>query len=773
MAWLLLIVFPVLVWWGPGYLASRWALPHASPLARLATSHAFGMALVVPVCFAWGFLRREPLTPELLVVVALGFCAAFGGLIWWRLRSRASLVVQSDPASEPMPARGRGAVAAVLVLAATFSVAEAPRATEATELWAPCPHQSSFYLLEDGRGHGIEAWDASWDQRVSHLVQHALEPGFGMKKVLTYQRVGSTATLVQPVAFFGSGGFVVATFVYYLLVLSFGALLVADRLPTTSSGWQRRLLNVLPVAIALGFLIGVRAIATYTVNENVLALGLSMATLWLLLRRPGAALSALAGVVFALCLATRPMCIGLVPAVIWYLWPVRRTAWAFFAAVPVALTAFLIAHFQLFGVAVTDPSLFQVRTVHHLFGFEFTFHPLIWPFSDAVYRSANEPFPLLFQIPLEHLRAFGGVFFALVAVGAATTGWRRALPAFLWGLPGYALMCALVSLDHHKQSYALTAVGALPLLAGEGLSGLFTPAWRRRFVSIGGALALLLLVPLALRLAEFPADPRLQYNDEVGRWDDPPVHEKRDRLLRPTLAPRFESDVSTIGLALELLSHGRPPQRSDAALESPVFVWKQLHEITHDFSAVPSETPRFPPYIGDLEGGLELTDSTAMISLEVPAGGPSTVRLESDGHSLRVAVTTAGSGAPGYLSIGYIDDGIETLQSVTVTVDGAPADLRFHVLERAGQAPQLRIVANHPIRLVPVSHGLTLGFAYEAAEPERRPCGDYTVGEYAFHMDDDAVLVRAGPYDLRLRTSRGLRPPPNRCAATRIESDPP
>jgi hypothetical protein len=441
---------------------------------------------------------------------------------------------------------------------------------------------------------------------------------------------------------------------------------------------------------------------------------------------------------------------------------------------------FVMAQHQLFGVGVTDPSLFQVRTEHELFGYRFLFHPLNWPFVPDFVRGSNEPLPLLLQIPLEHLRAFGLVFGVLGVLGLAVSGWRTSGPALLWGLPGYAILMALVSLDHHKLSYALTVMGSIPLLVGAGAGALGDGRWTRRRRAIMAALASIALVGAQAGLGrlEFPPDARPQYNDEVGRFDDPPLDDKRAYLTLPSPFPHLTFDVSTAGLAVDLLLQGHPPQRHRREPGAPVFVWKQLPEITHELTLTPGPEPRFPPYFGDLEGGLELTDSAVVMSIAVATSEPIALTVRSDGHRIEVdlgdAPEATPSGARYFLSLAIIDDGVENLGEVEVRFAGRPVPVRYHSMQRHGERPRIRMVMNHPAVLTPVDSGGTVGLALgiggasDTPSPcERRELAGQTVG-----LGPEGVLVTAGPDLLRFLEDGQFPPREPTCDALQFPEGP-
>ncbi|MFT5433792.1 MAG: hypothetical protein ACI9OJ_004500, partial [Myxococcota bacterium] len=91
---------------------------------------------------------------------------------------------------------------------------------------------------------------------------------------------------------------------------------------------------------------------------------------------------------------------------------------AFPIALGIAAVPWLITNYQVFGTALHHPSLEAARTLVNVAGVEVQFHPLNWPFIDELMRPPTEPFPNLFQLPLENLQAFGAIFFLVVLAGA-------------------------------------------------------------------------------------------------------------------------------------------------------------------------------------------------------------------------------------------------------------------------------------------------------------------------------------------------------------------
>ncbi|MFT5433791.1 MAG: hypothetical protein ACI9OJ_004499 [Myxococcota bacterium] len=306
------LLFPGLVWGIPGFLLSRWLFPLASPLERVATSALFGASTVVPLAFIVPFLSRTPITPTW--IIGASALVSVVGAILWRFFPRAGVA----PSTGAAQAQGWPVAIGVIAIALIAALSTIPVSFEGLEIWSPCPHQASLFLLEDGTGNGLEAFDPLWGRHVSHLTEHPIEPGYGLHKILRVQRPGSAATLVEAFAFHGSGGLVVASFIYFLLFTAFSALLAAHWL---TRAWQVLLLTAI-------VMLGTRTAAFYMVNENMLAAGLGAGCLALLLRvrstsAGSAPEAAMVGIVLALTIAVRPIAASYLPAVALLLWPMR------------------------------------------------------------------------------------------------------------------------------------------------------------------------------------------------------------------------------------------------------------------------------------------------------------------------------------------------------------------------------------------------------------------------------------------------------------------
>jgi len=677
---LYLILFPGVAWFAPGYAVSRWLSPQATPLERLASSLLLGMLFVVPLAFLGPFLLRIPLTPLWILGAAGVVIAAAAALIRYRPRVPA-------PPKEPAEAEGWPLVATLVLLALYLALTTVPDHSDAVGLFQVCPHQSAQYLLDDGLHGGLRTWDAEWGRWIAHLASHAIEPGYGLFDVLSNQRSGSMATLVQPIAFHGSGGLVVATFLYELLVLALAALLVAR---TIRRWW-------LVLLITAMFMLGVRSVAMYMVNENVLALGFGLGVLYFLLRADTDAEAVIAGACLAICIAVRPIAAAYLPACAVLLWGSRRRAALFVGSLVIAALPWLITQYQVFGHALHHPALGRGQYAQELFGLQFTFHPLNFPVAETIVRPEFDPFPTLFQMPLLHSQAFGAVFWVAVFAGALVVARRRLAAFVLWGLPNYLMLLAIVSLDHQKLSYAVLSFAPLPLLAGAGCRALIDRGLdaQQQVITATVALALLVGFPALIADVDLPVDPREQHNNR--RYLDPRSNAaKRAELVAPVFLPTYREHRPD--LAWSLLTSSRPPQLTQDVHTGPVLVWRMKHPVDHSFQATLAKQPNHPETLGRIVP-LRFTWRYAAISLRL-AAAQETVRVgvQADGKTLKVAVETGGAGEhTGYLSLGFVDLQLPDLQGLEVLVDGAPIETDLYIIERPGWGKTLlRLVANHP-----------------------------------------------------------------------------
>ena len=736
--WVLyLVAFPVLSWWLPGWAVTRWQLPNAAPLERFALSLLIGLVLVVPLAFTGTYLTRTPLTPWVILAVS----AAITGYALWMARRQ--------PRSDPPPDHGERAarspyvVLCVLVLAAYTTLTTEPRSYESAEVWAPCPHQSAQLMLDDGTTAGLKVWDPQWEQSVCHVTSRRHEPGYGLFGILNNQRVGSMATIGQVVAFHGTGGLVVTTFCYDLLVCAFAALLAARRL---RQWWA--------VALVAGlFLLGTRAIAGYMVNECMLGLALGLGALHVGLRlraRPSAVEAALLAAVLALSFAVRPVTVSYLPGILWLVWPARKKVVAFAIALAGFALPWLIVHAQNFGDPVYHPAAGRGMHDHVFMGLHFRFHPLNWPIHDQLVRPAHEPLPLLFQTPLEHIAAFGALFWTLTLAGAVSLG-RRALAPLLMIAPTLALLLLVVNLDHEKLSYGLLVFPPLPLFCGAGIAALVDGSLSvaRRTTAAGLAVGLLVLLPAAAGHIELAVDHREQYSNEIGD-DQRTSAEKLTALTTVTWLPRWAEKSA---IAWSLLTHAEPPQLATGeAMEGAVFVWRSDFSFEHTLDIRLDDAPRVPVALHHVAKAPWVTRTFVMYSLRVgTAGEQIAARLTHNGAEISLALTAAKTKqATGYLTLVILDRQLPEVKALTVTLNDKPLPVEFFVTERADtpdeQVPQLITNLDWFFHMTDSHIEAVVGQKNDVTECQRRNYNGFWVGRDAntlvMAQDDRRVRVR-------------------------------
>lgn len=646
-------------WLGPGYVVSRWLWPRSTPLERFATSLLLGIVTVVPLAFFPGFLLRTPLTPFSILCASLIVATSGAFLIRYRPRK--------TPPCEGKAGREIYVVIGVVILAAYSALTTLPDHSTAVALFQPCPHQSAQFLLSDGRRDGLYAYDAEWGLIVHHVMRHALEPGYGLFEVLGNQRPGSMATIAQPIAFLGSGGLVAASFTYDVLLLSFATLLITHHV---RQWWITLLLASL-------FHFGIREVATYAVNENMLAGGLAMATLHLLLRPNGRRAEAiLAGLTLSLCVGVRPLALAYLPAALWLLKSPRRWGW-FMLALSFGLVPWLVTQQQVFGQAFFHPALDRGQYVQTVFGLTFTFHPLGFPFADTLMRPQGEPFPNLLALPLTHLRAFGAFLWVFVLTGVVTRV-RRLLPLILWSLPSYLLLIAIVHLDREKLSYALLAMGPVAWFLGAGAAALIEKSLTLQQKLIAAQLCLALIVgfPWLLQDVELPLDERKQYTNR--RYEDPrPISDTQAELTTPRLFPSYSerNPSRTFGL----LNHGRPPQYTDGPIDAPVFIWRPPgQKFTHRLTLPVTNAPIVPPGMGEKERLYENWRHTAVVVPVSQSTGLVEAVVSHDGKVFAVDITTKPGNTTGYVSIGLSDLHVGRWDIVRSSIDGIEVQPTVH-----------------------------------------------------------------------------------------------
>ncbi len=650
----LLLLMPLAAWIAPGWLLSRWLAPRADALQRLALALVAGIVTVAPTTFLIAVTARITLSATLILLVAAGWGIAGFALNKFAPRAHTGFVLPD--------AVSRTLVLLAMVVATGTTLASTPYAVETTEVWWHCPHLASLYMIEDGSGPGVLSYDPVWQRTVPHVFQHPTEPAFGLGMVLGLQRPGNIAYLSQPLAMMSSGGGVVALWCSDFLILALGMLLLGRGLRST---W-------LIGGLAIVFLLGARALASYQVNENTIALALSMALLHLLWRdddTPDPAIAVAAGCVAAHLAGIRPATLLVLPAALLLLGGGWRHRAVFGGALVLAATPWLWVNLQGLGTALVHPALNYGRHTQSLFGVEFTFHPLNWPVAEALVTGPKHPLPMLLRLPLEQLQALGAPMLAMAAAGLLTLRRRRLLSLLLWAAPLQLLLMLIVQLDYQKMSYVLLTLAPLPLLAGLGLGGL--QLGRRGRVILAATLAGLLVVAPRLVRDVRPDVLRVPHGDFLPDTRDRlPEADRLETLTRASFGPYLSEELDLVhgGIGWQLLTHARAaaaPELAGAPIPGGfVTVWAALapSSLSHDVEIETAAVAVIPPefMVGALAPDGAVANGTSLFLMKIPAPAPATVRLQVQRTADRVNVTTTSASTetfdePRWVSVLFVD----------------------------------------------------------------------------------------------------------------------
>ncbi|MFT5430209.1 MAG: hypothetical protein ACI9OJ_000882 [Myxococcota bacterium] len=712
--WVLhLLVFPVLSWCLPGYLASRWLFGRSTPLERVATTYFFGNILVVPFTYIIPYVTRQPITTGWILGTGLVLAAIFAALLKFKPRH------DSPPPTGETSAQGKLVALVVIGISVLVAMTTRPTHSIATQLWLPCPHQASLFLLEDGRGNGLDGYDSDWDQWVSHVTEHPVEPGYGIAKILRTQRIGSAATLVQHMGSLTGGGLVVATFSYTFLMTAFGTLL-----------FTRFVRNRWAAAIfAIIWTFGTQFISFYMVNESALAAGLGFGTLYLILRDRQMMTTIFAGAGLALTVATRPICLTYVLPAFLLSGPGLKRRLVLIAVMFIMAAPWMLTNYESFGNAFEHPSLIHVATDHEFLGMTIRFHPLNWPISDTLTRPAHTPYPNMFLVPLEHIQAFGALFWVLVFVGIFTVGWRLGIPLFLWSLPVYAMLLLVVTLDSEKLSYGLLGLAPAAILAGRGLQALLggeLDLTRKIIISVASFVLLVDMPSTTLPATALPVDNRIQYLNGAERFDGMAEDDIKAALGDPVLLPGWDLDEASFALprCTGLLTHARPARRDSNVLQSPMMAWIQFVPYDRTYTIDMSDEPHLHPAIATIGDGFRDAERAMVVSLALRDNdGQVQVRISRAEGDLEIHVTTDASSTESperYLSVHMFENSGPDYASARVFVDERELSPNYFVLERGSERQRLlRVIANHPLHFSPTDSG----FDFQVETWPTVPCG--------------------------------------------------
>lgn len=620
---ILLLVLPFGAWVAPGWLLSRIVAPAADPLERGVLSLALGIATVTPLTWLATLAFAVPVAPLTILSVAAAVCL-FAGLM--------------GPRNAPAATLGALPMLLFAIAAAVgMSLLTTPYAIDTVDVFWHCPHLSSLYAVTAERP--IVAWDPNWGREVTHLLSHPSEDGFGLGPVLAIQRAGNAAFVSQAFSVLSTGGFVVAMACADFLVLGGSMLLLRRHLtyPAAVAG------------LAIAVLVGVRCLASYQLNENTLALGLSVVVLHLALTERTSALVC-AGLVMGHVAGIRPVTLALLPALLL----ISHKRLPVLVAYAAALSPWLITNGLTMGDIFRYPQLEAGRVEQTVMGLTFTFHPLNWPLNDAFLRPPGHPYPSAVRIPLEVIRSLGAPMIAAATAGLLLLGRQRAVAAVLWVLPVPLMLMAIVALDYQKMSYVLLALAPLPWLLGAGLAWLGKTSRRLRGAWLACMIALLLL-PSTLAGLELQVDDRAHIDLVFDARDARDEGEVRSSLTAPSILPDWPQGVGFSGAASSMLLASGADEVGDV-LPAPVVIWTALPPsrgtlprggLPAPFKMKTSKEPLIPPsYLGKVLPGAGPTSGRTLylvalddgpaevgVSLISRAVGAPSLSLRSDGRS--------------------------------------------------------------------------------------------------------------------------------------------
>lgn len=716
------------MWAAPGVLLCRWLLPRADALERAVVALGLGIVTVSPTTFLITVLGQSAMSPFTVICASLGWTLVGAALLGFRDRA-------PPPVGEPeLPSAGV-LLGIAVVVAAALAVFTLPYAMRATDTFWHCPHLSCLYLLEDGTGGGLSVWHPHWGRWATHLFVHSTDEGFGLGPVLAIQRAGNAAFLAQPFAMMSTGGLIVALWCADFLICGLAMLLARRHLRSRG----------LVALVAVLFLLGARALASYQVNENGIGLGLSMLALHLLLRRKGshAAHSIAIGLVLGHLAGIRPATLLLIPAVLvlachgargrdrW------RTAGWLLAAMALSTAPWLVTNALALGGPFEYPQLAAGKEAQSFLGLSFTFHPLNWPLADSLMRPPEHPFPTAIRLPLELLQAMGAPMLCAAALGlVALPGRAKRLGLWLWSIPIPLGLILIVSLDYQKLSYVLLSLAPVPLWVGAGLGELRASRSARAVLAVGLSFALVVL-PRLIRDVQLDVDERAHIDHSWDARDGASETERREALTRASFLPYLSAELGARGaVGAELLWHARPAVRpaGEPLDEGLVTVWVPLgvdrgegtagrrrpaakaggtggrppgQKLPGPFQVRTSPQPRIPPdYIGSRGiPGAGPSSGRLLFVVELPSPAPerATVRLTPRGDSYTLAVVGDGKRTAGarWVTVLVVSRSSQVHGPAAIAVERRmepvwTVTMWSQLPGGAGWRPQPRLVSNRP-----------------------------------------------------------------------------
>jgi hypothetical protein len=409
----------------------------------------------------------------------------------------------------------------------------------------------------------------------------------------------------------------------------------------------------------------------------------------------------------------------------------------------------------MLGEPITHPKIdseFASRIVTNSFmGYEFEFRALNWPFADAVFRTAWNPFPTFLWLGLWTALSFGQVALAIAVTGFIGL-WRVRRPWVLvlaFALPHSVAIGLMESLDWEQLTYAAPGLVPLGLVLAFGIHGLLEIATRKRAL-ITAAVVLVLIVDVSLgaRLLSFDVDRRLL---SAKDWPEAPAADSGTKAVKEMLtsiSPLPKMPVFRSGFAeLTLSGFGHLLHSDDIGSVDglPYYPSGKLALLAGYASRVATQ------YSFGLEGGALRSPDDAvrtslglhLVSLSLPAAQLK-VDIKRDDGEYEINLSRVGTANENRDFSFWLHPWSPPVKHINVNLDGQPLQaLRTLTYGGTPEDGETRfIVTNYPKSKVDV---IRLNYEVDKND-ESAHCGLFL---FTYQVDEEQVetLVLAGGHD--------------------------
>ncbi|MFT5434644.1 MAG: hypothetical protein ACI9OJ_005358 [Myxococcota bacterium] len=738
-AWIWVLVLP-------GYLASRVLLPNATGLWRWTLSLFCGWSTVPLVLFLATVAAGVPMDlPFLLLSSTLINGLGFAVLMPWKAPS--------------VGLRDTAIVAGALMFAALF-IMFGIRSLDGGDVFSTvhhCLYVIVMYTIGNDPSASIPMFDAASGDVIHYLVSHPTTQFNGIAPLFFEQRLGNAPIVAPYVALFGTFGWFWATATTALL----------SGLLTYEGG---RTLGAGPLASAIAailFTCGMQVFCGYFVNENTYAVVLVTFLIvgalkddrsWPFLALLGWSAGHLIGVRYTSAL--------FLPAVaVAALWPRQSVSrgdmlrqFAFGASfVVLATLPWLYVNYVMLGDPLTHPKIHPEHegrvVMNTLFGIEFQFRALNWPFTEQLVRTPWNPFPTFLWLPLRIADVFGQIAVALSCVGLVAL-WRRknlgrraAILLLIFGLPHTLCMMWLETLDWEQLTYSAPGLVPLGLLLAVGIDWLVAskPQLPKRAVITAGVTATIVGLSFGVRAIELPADTRML---DPETWPTPPpttaaTDSVAKRLTGLSLLPRLPKFRTSVARDLSAALGSLPASGVPSTGERPLYPSGQIAVLAgysqdmataYSFSVAPRE-PLVPG--GLVRSSLGLHQLSLLLAAE-----RIDVEITRRRGAYAIDITPVGSGPERDFTV-WLHPWMPAIEAINVTIAGQPiSGLRTLTYGGLMEEEQVRfIVTNYPSQVLD-----TIEVSYQIEN-----AGDVRCGLFLFlnrvDPSDIETLVLAGGHD--------------------------